>query len=234
MLRKTLLGALVVASCVVMPSAASAAPSLTGEQLYGVSTISNYSSSSCPLVSDGAASYGFTISGTAAGPYPGTFTESGSVTVDGYSGLGFLSTYSFHATFTINSPAGDVQGTKSGSGTPSQNAFLACGTETNSGRVDVSSLWTGPVPYTATISSPTGTTNVHGDSTVESYTVRPSGGTGTPDGSFYETYDTSAPDLPTTATDCTNDGYKAYGLFKNQGDCVSFIATKGKNAPAGT
>jgi hypothetical protein len=41
-----------------------------------------------------------------------------------------------------------------------------------------------------------------------------------------------APVLPTTKDQCKNGGWKSYGVFKNQGDCVSFVATKGKNPPA--
>jgi hypothetical protein len=41
-----------------------------------------------------------------------------------------------------------------------------------------------------------------------------------------------APPLPTTRDDCKNGGWKTYGVFKNQGDCVSFVATGGKNPPA--
>ncbi len=29
---------------------------------------------------------------------------------------------------------------------------------------------------------------------------------------------------------CKNGGWEAYGSFRNQGDCVSFVATKGKTA----
>jgi hypothetical protein len=39
--------------------------------------------------------------------------------------------------------------------------------------------------------------------------------------------------LPTTKDQCTNGGWRSFGVFKNQGDCVSFVATKGKNQPAG-
>jgi hypothetical protein len=35
---------------------------------------------------------------------------------------------------------------------------------------------------------------------------------------------------PTTTDDCKNGGYEKYG-FKNQGDCVSYVATHGKNEP---
>jgi hypothetical protein len=38
--------------------------------------------------------------------------------------------------------------------------------------------------------------------------------------------------LPTTADQCKNGGWQSYGVFKNQGDCVSFVATGGKNPPA--
>ena len=39
--------------------------------------------------------------------------------------------------------------------------------------------------------------------------------------------------LPTSADQCKNGGWKTFGVFKNQGDCVSFIASKGKNPPSG-
>jgi hypothetical protein len=42
-----------------------------------------------------------------------------------------------------------------------------------------------------------------------------------------------APPLPTSKGQCNNDGWQSFGLFANQGDCVSFVATAGKNPPAG-
>lgn len=41
--------------------------------------------------------------------------------------------------------------------------------------------------------------------------------------------------VPTTQADCANGGWRAYADpgFKNQGDCVSWVATKGKNHPNG-
>ena len=39
--------------------------------------------------------------------------------------------------------------------------------------------------------------------------------------------------LPTAKDQCKNGGWQTYGVFKNQGDCVSFVATRGKNPPAG-
>jgi hypothetical protein len=42
-----------------------------------------------------------------------------------------------------------------------------------------------------------------------------------------------APALPTSKQQCKNGGWRNFPGFKNQGDCVSFVATGGKNPPAG-
>ena len=39
--------------------------------------------------------------------------------------------------------------------------------------------------------------------------------------------------LPTEKEQCYSGGWQAFKIFKNQGDCVSYVATKGKNPPAG-
>ena len=39
--------------------------------------------------------------------------------------------------------------------------------------------------------------------------------------------------VPTSKAQCKNGGWKNFPQFKNQGDCVSFVATRGKNPPAG-
>jgi len=44
---------------------------------------------------------------------------------------------------------------------------------------------------------------------------------------------TLTPALPTTKDACKNGGWQSFGVFKNQGDCVSFVATGGKNPPGG-
>jgi hypothetical protein len=36
--------------------------------------------------------------------------------------------------------------------------------------------------------------------------------------------------FPTTKDQCKNGGWKTYGAFRNQGHCVSFVATGGKPA----
>ena len=45
---------------------------------------------------------------------------------------------------------------------------------------------------------------------------------------------TDARALPTSKDQCKNGGWRTYGVFKNQSDCVSFVATGGKNPPAGS
>ena len=35
--------------------------------------------------------------------------------------------------------------------------------------------------------------------------------------------------LPTDKDQCKDGGWQTFGIFKNQGDCVSFVATGGKN-----
>jgi len=36
---------------------------------------------------------------------------------------------------------------------------------------------------------------------------------------------------PTTTDQCKKGGWQVFGIFKNQGDCVSYVATGGKNPP---
>jgi hypothetical protein len=44
---------------------------------------------------------------------------------------------------------------------------------------------------------------------------------------------TDAPPLPTSKDQCKNGGWRNFPGFKNQGHCVSYVATEGKNPPAG-
>jgi hypothetical protein len=52
-------------------------------------------------------------------------------------------------------------------------------------------------------------------------------------GSYRITMTGTVPCLPTTTEECKNGGWRDFGVFKNQGDCVSFVATGGKNPPVG-
>jgi hypothetical protein len=42
----------------------------------------------------------------------------------------------------------------------------------------------------------------------------------------------SQPELPRSIDDCKDGNWQSFGVFKNQGDCVSFVATEGRNTPA--
>jgi hypothetical protein len=42
---------------------------------------------------------------------------------------------------------------------------------------------------------------------------------------------TDAKPLPTSKEQCKHGGWQTFGIFRNQGDCVSFVATGGKNPP---
>jgi hypothetical protein len=43
---------------------------------------------------------------------------------------------------------------------------------------------------------------------------------------------TLAPILPSSKDQCMKNGWQSFAVFKNQGDCVSFVATGGKTRPA--
>jgi hypothetical protein len=42
----------------------------------------------------------------------------------------------------------------------------------------------------------------------------------------------AVPPLPSASAQCEHGGWVTFNAFKNEGDCVSFIATGGKNAPS--
>ena len=102
-----LMGAL---ACVA-PSAPAAVETLTGEELLGTPVITE---SDC--VATGPSSFTYSVSGLAFGPYPGVFSETGTVTLDGQ---GPAIPTSFFASFTITPSPDDpmptfreVSGTK--------------------------------------------------------------------------------------------------------------------------
>jgi hypothetical protein len=59
----------------------------------------------------------------------------------------------------------------------------------------------------------------------------PPGGYFAPDATN-ETGDLVVSDRPASKDDCKGSGWKVFRIFKNQGACVSFVATGGKNAPS--
>jgi hypothetical protein len=48
---------------------------------------------------------------------------------------------------------------------------------------------------------------------------------------FASTLAETRPLLPTAKDQCKDQGFLIFGVFENQGDCVSFVTTYGKNEP---
>jgi hypothetical protein len=121
-----------LSAIVAAPAAADGGPEtgpqpLTGEALLaselGTPGTSTVTGSCNPL---GTSTFEFTVTGQALGPYPGTFTESGSFSFGpfGLPDVGF-GVGDFESTFTISSAAGTVEGTKTL--TVPGTGFGACG-----------------------------------------------------------------------------------------------------------
>ena len=159
-------------------------------------------------------SFNFSVSGTAAGPFPGTFTESGSFTT---ARSGFLSDFS--STFTITSTSGTVTGSKRLAGDTSNASCTPFG---DGEFVSTSNLAT---TYTATIN---GAQLSRGTATVSI-----EGLVGSEPPNFSENFASSGVVQLTSKAQCADGGWQSFG-FKNQGDCVSFVATGGKNPPSGS
>jgi hypothetical protein len=218
-------------------SAIAAPPSLIGEafnsqQYFGVpDAISNgMADSTQQCNNDGSGTVSFTASGTATGPYPGTFSESGTFTTTPTQPFANEPLTVLNATFTISSPAGDVSGTKSLT-TPETSSGV-CHPTGSPGQSNGS----GEVNYAARITDSTGSYRESGNGVLGFFTTYAQSTSDVRVSSFGEAFLTSngvAPELPATTDDCKNGGWERYGVFKNQGDCVSFVAAKGKNPPAG-
>jgi hypothetical protein len=52
------------------------------------------------------------------------------------------------------------------------------------------------------------------------------------DDAHFRTYVDERPPAPTSKDQCKSGGWRAFPGFRHQGDCVSFIATGGRNQPA--
>jgi hypothetical protein len=159
-------------------------------------------------------SFNFSVSGTATGPFPGTFTESGSFTT---LRSGFISDFS--STFAITSTAGTVTGSKVVTGELGQASCSFLG-----GAVEVSTTNLATT-YAATLNGAQRTT---GTATVSILGLL---GVGAP--IFSESFASAGTVQLTSKQQCRGGGWQSFG-FKNQGDCVSFVATGGKNPPSGS
>ena len=190
--------------------------SLAGETFTSNNVTGSTLTGTCNELGAGG-SFRFSVSGTAAGPFPGTFTESGSFTT---SLSGHLLTFS--SNFTIKDSAGTttVTGTKSLSTTGVSEA--PCDFAGVGGTEIDGSIYT---TYRATI---TGAGQDIGNAKISF--VDDAFGSVTPILFFSESFGSTGG----AQKQCKHGGWKSFGtLFKNQGDCVSFFATGGKNPPSG-
>lgn len=140
-LRAAILAGVASAALAAAPSAMAATP-LTGESFSGSGSAGI--SGHCTFPGNFWGSASFSVAGTAVGPYPGTFTETG-----GYSfySVGGKQPYSlrFHASFTITSGTNTIAGSLS-FGFPGAWIVTGCPGATFTGL---------PVSYTAAIAGQT-------------------------------------------------------------------------------
>lgn len=87
-------------------------------------------------------------------------------------------------------------------------------------------LPSGPNAPTTTTLSPT-------TSTTTTTTAAPTTTTSTTTTTIAPTTTTTLIAGLTSTVQCKNGGWVTFGVFKNQGDCVSFVATGGSNPPDG-
>lgn len=248
--RRLAVIALVVAAGASATAAAAQSPPLTGEVLFCGSNNPRCNNGSvvasefaCPV--GGFASFRYDATGVTQsivsgspveGPYPGTWAETGSLTSTTLQpflpfptqrpelgGQGDVA--SFSADFTIFSSAGIITGRKrllAPGPSPSLTCFdipagryldaqarLCYAARLPDGSIDhgtasVALVW---VPFDV---------GSFRRSFVEAFLSDPSGGT--------------CGLLPETTADCKHDAWSGFLFFKNQGDCVAWVATGGRNA----
>jgi hypothetical protein len=247
-----------VALMVAFPASAGAqeAPaSLTGEHLLGVDHLGT-STGGVEITShhcqrDGDSTFSFRAHGVAEGPYPGTFEETGTVVIDETTSR----VSSMEVRFSIESGSNLITGTKSLSGSGAIS-FGYCFNEVErpdlAGAFEASYLYlassgiqgTGSLEYVAEIRTPDGRWRDSGSAdsyvaTDDAPVCSEAGDVCDVGSQAIEERFTSATGVPTpiitlpeTANECKHGGWRTFERFKNQGDCVSFVASKGRNQPA--
>jgi hypothetical protein len=183
---------------------------------------------------DESGSFTYQTSGPATGPYPGTYVENGRFEFGpAIPGTDQNELVSFSATFRIDSSFAVtvVRGTK---GSTEPTLTYGC---TNGGPVNALG-GTAAATYEATITPASGGTCTDSGASDVNIQTEALGGQDPRQiilGSFTESFvsETAVAECePVTVEDCKDSAWRNSG-FKNQGDCVSFVATAGRNLPAG-
>jgi hypothetical protein len=182
----------------------------------------------------GRVSFHYQAEGLAGGPYPGTFTEEGhaagtlEATRDPFS-VGPPD--EFEASFTIRDVAGNVTVTGRkrlvDEGTLPLT-FVGCIEGETRTPVIFVAAEPGPVCYTARF---VGTGEIERGFSQLNVQDQADAPPGFVEGFFPDPTIESCGFVPVSKEECTGDpGYEFFG-FKNRGDCVSFVASEGKNEP---
>lgn len=219
-------------------------PTLTGETLLSCSALLSFAGIGCTGTAIGSTatslscdqvgqdSFTFTASGVSFAPYPGTFTESGTVTLGDFDPeRGIKTLVSWESTFTIDSPVGQVEGTKSLTASLVNGGFCLEPSPAFAG------IAFGLVTYYAEITTPDGTYVDRGTATAHvTHSSTVLGGNVFISYGFLEVFTSQLTEttllFPTDKEECRDGDWQTFGVFKSQGDCVSFVATGGKNKPA--
>ena len=188
----------VVATFAPVPAGAATGPSLDGENFSGGTVTAGPAS----CANDGSGTFSYDATGNAAGPYAGTYTEHGTVTIG--DDFGTLSGWEADFTIRSTSPTATITGHKSFKpGTSTSENGGACGSGSFGEAMNL--------VYTATIVPAAGPAfNDRGFSSadVETFVTLHEG---------YQSQGTSAGG-PLTKRDCKKGGFKNFG-FKNEKQC---------------
>ena len=97
-------------------------------------------------------------------------------------------------------------------------------------RATVDAPWSTPVNLGPTVNTSAGDQHPYlsADATTLFFTSSRAGGSG----GFDLWMTTRAQIFPTRKDECKKDDWERFGIYKNQGDCVSYVATNGNNPPA--
>jgi hypothetical protein len=224
--------AMTVACAVVALSALPATASAAAPAFGGVVLTENDPTITNCAAGEGGGPITYQASGTATGNYSGTFTETGTITLGPEDASARQNVTAAAISFSVDSPAGQVTGTKTYVPTGDPNVNTARGRCDFDGVGGSFTIFSDDMRYSVTIQTPDGQTctqsgnasvqliddsSVLADSFVERFfndlaAPAPVCTGGEPE----------EPEMPLSKDDCQDGGWAGYG-FKNQGECIAWV-----------